>query len=92
MEKFGELLKNCEHYMWVAVGRKGSKGVSMGKNAGTEFVEPAFSRDRAEGGKGRQHGKRISKSPFGTSNNIGREVGKGEPQDPRRVPSSKVDK
>jgi hypothetical protein len=37
-------------------------------------------------------GKRISKSPIGTSNNIGREVGKGEPRDPRRVPSFKVDK
>ena len=54
-EKFGELLKNCEHYMWVAVGWKGGKGVSMGKNAGTEFVDSVFSRDRAEGGKGRQH-------------------------------------
>jgi len=41
-EKFGELLKNCEHYMWVAVGWKGGKGVSMGKNAGTEYVDPVF--------------------------------------------------
>jgi hypothetical protein len=41
-EKFRELLKNCEHYMWLAAGRKGSKGVSMGKNAGTEFVDSVF--------------------------------------------------
>jgi hypothetical protein len=41
-EKLGELLKNCDHYMWVAVGRKGRKGVSMGRNTGTEYVDPVF--------------------------------------------------
>jgi hypothetical protein len=64
-EKFRELLKNCKHYMWLAAGRKGSKGVSMGKNAGTEFVDSVFGRDRAEGGRGGSiaPSKRISKSP-----------------------------
>ena len=36
------MLKNYEHYMWLAAGRKGSKGVSMGKNDGTEFVDSVF--------------------------------------------------
>jgi hypothetical protein len=44
--KFKQLLKACEHYMWRAAKRDGSKGVSMGKNAGTEFVDSIFGRDR----------------------------------------------
>ena len=32
--------------MWRAARREGSKGVSMGKNAGTEFVDSIFGRDR----------------------------------------------
>jgi hypothetical protein len=43
------------------------------------------------GGSSISPGKRISKSPIGTSDDIGREVHKGEPRDPRRVPSSKAD-
>jgi hypothetical protein len=73
--------------MWVTVGRKGSKGVSMGKNAGTEFVDSVFGRDRAEGGKrggSIAPSKRISKSPIGTSNNIGK--GSGQ----RGTPGSKT--
>jgi len=38
------LIKNCEHYMWLVARRKGSK--AMGKNAGTEFVDSIFGRDR----------------------------------------------
>lgn len=45
-QKLKELLKACEHYMWRAAKRNGSKGVSMGKNAGTEFVDSIFGRDR----------------------------------------------
>jgi hypothetical protein len=45
-QKFKHLLKACEHYMWRAARREGSKGVSMGKNAGTEFVDSIFGRDR----------------------------------------------
>lgn len=45
-QKFKQLLKSCEHYMWRAARREGSKGVSMGKNAGTEFVDSIFGRDR----------------------------------------------
>jgi hypothetical protein len=45
-QKFKQLLKACEHYMWRAARREGSKGVSMGKNAGTEFVDSIFGRDR----------------------------------------------
>ncbi|KKY14925.1 putative vegetative cell wall protein gp1 [Phaeomoniella chlamydospora] len=44
--KFKDLLKECERYMWKAAKREGGKGVSMGKNAGTEFVESIFGRDR----------------------------------------------
>jgi hypothetical protein len=45
-EKFKRLLKACEQYMWLVARRKGSKGVTMGKNAGTEFVDSIFGRDR----------------------------------------------
>jgi hypothetical protein len=45
-QKFKILLKECERYMWKAAKREGSKGVSMGKNAGTEFVDSIFGRDR----------------------------------------------
>jgi hypothetical protein len=45
-QKFKDLLKECEKYMWKAAKREGSKGVSMGKNAGTEFVDSIFGRDR----------------------------------------------
>jgi hypothetical protein len=45
-QKFKQLLKSCEQYMWRAARREGSKGVSMGKNAGTEFVDSIFGRDR----------------------------------------------
>jgi hypothetical protein len=45
-QKFKLLLKECERYMWKAAKREGSKGVSMGKNAGTEFVDSIFGRDR----------------------------------------------
>lgn len=43
-EKFKKLLKECEHYMLKAAKRDGSK--TMGKKAGTEFVESIFGRDR----------------------------------------------
>ena len=42
--KFKELLKECEYFMLKAAKREGSK--KMGKNAGTEFVESIFGRDR----------------------------------------------
>ena len=45
-DKFKELLKICEGYMWRAAKRSGSKGVSMGKDAGIEFVDSIFGRDR----------------------------------------------
>lgn len=45
-QKFKHLLKTCEQFMWRAAKREGSKGVSMGKNAGTEFVDSIFGRDR----------------------------------------------
>lgn len=45
-QKFKQLLKACEQFMWRAAKREGSKGVSMGKNAGTEFVDSIFGRDR----------------------------------------------
>ena len=45
-QKFKELLKECERYMWKAAKREGGKGVLMGKNAGIEFVESIFGRDR----------------------------------------------
>ena len=43
-QKLGELIKNCEPYMWLVARRKGSK--AMGKNAGTEFVDSIFGRNR----------------------------------------------
>ncbi|KAJ5098618.1 hypothetical protein N7532_005619 [Penicillium argentinense] len=47
--RFKKLLKACELYMWKAAKREsGGKGgpVSMGRNAGCEFVESIFGRDR----------------------------------------------
>ncbi|OCT44622.1 hypothetical protein CLCR_06014 [Cladophialophora carrionii] len=43
-EKFKALLKECEHYMLKAAKRDGTK--TMGKKAGTEFVDSIFGRDR----------------------------------------------
>ncbi|KIW82092.1 hypothetical protein AYO20_00005 [Fonsecaea nubica] len=43
-EKFKALLKDCEHFMLKAAKREGSK--TMGKKAGTEFVDSIFGRDR----------------------------------------------
>ena len=42
--KFKDLLKECEYYMLKAAKKEGSK--KMGKNAGTEFVDSIFGRDR----------------------------------------------
>ena len=42
--KFKVLLKDCEYYMLKAAKREGSK--KMGKNAGTEFVDSIFGRER----------------------------------------------
>ncbi|GES59735.1 vegetative cell wall protein gp1 [Aspergillus terreus] len=45
--RFKKLLKTCEQFMWKAAKREGGKGgVSMGRNAGCEFVESIFGRDR----------------------------------------------
>jgi len=45
--RFKKLLKACEHFMWKAAKREGGKGgISMGRNAGCEFVESIFGRDR----------------------------------------------
>lgn len=44
-KKFKLLLKECEYYMMTAAKKQGSKTM-MGKNAGTEFVESIFGRDR----------------------------------------------
>ncbi|PWY66088.1 hypothetical protein BO70DRAFT_400881 [Aspergillus heteromorphus CBS 117.55] len=44
--RFKKLLKMCEQFMWKVAKREGSKGVSMGRNAGCEFVETIFGRDR----------------------------------------------
>lgn len=46
--RFKKLLKGCELYMWKAAKRESGKGapVSMGRNAGCEFVESIFGRDR----------------------------------------------
>ncbi|OJJ51041.1 hypothetical protein ASPZODRAFT_57282 [Penicilliopsis zonata CBS 506.65] len=43
-----KLLKACESFMWKAAKREsgGKGGVSMGRNAGCEFVESIFGRDR----------------------------------------------
>lgn len=43
-EKFRALLKECEQYMLKAAKRDGTK--TMGKQAGTEFVDSIFGRDR----------------------------------------------
>lgn len=44
--RFKKLLKACEQFMWKAARRDGNKTVSMGRNAGCEFVESLFGRDR----------------------------------------------
>ncbi|PLN78467.1 hypothetical protein BDW42DRAFT_174888 [Aspergillus taichungensis] len=45
--RFKKLLKTCEQFMWKAAKRESGKGpVSMGRNAGCEFVESIFGRDR----------------------------------------------
>ncbi|KNG86705.1 vegetative cell wall protein gp1 [Aspergillus nomiae NRRL 13137] len=44
--RFKKLLKTCEQFMWKAAKREGGKSVSMGRNAGCEFVETIFGRDR----------------------------------------------
>lgn len=52
-DRFGELLKLCEGYMWKAAkrehrGSRKTKGtpVTMGNNSGREFVDAIFGRDR----------------------------------------------
>lgn len=45
--RFRKLLRSCEHFMWKAARREGTKGsVTMGRNAGCEFVDSIFGRDR----------------------------------------------
>ncbi|KAJ6144892.1 hypothetical protein N7470_008787 [Penicillium chermesinum] len=45
--RFKKLLKQCELFMWKAAKRESGKAsVSMGRNAGCEFVESIFGRDR----------------------------------------------
>ncbi|OAX78102.1 hypothetical protein ACJ72_07593 [Emergomyces africanus] len=46
--RFEKLLKACEHFMWKAAKRESGKGgqVMMGRNAGCEFVDSIFGRDR----------------------------------------------
>jgi hypothetical protein len=46
--RFKALLKDCEHFMWMAAKREAGPGapVSMGRNAGCEFVESIFGRER----------------------------------------------
>ncbi|PLB44324.1 hypothetical protein P170DRAFT_368194 [Aspergillus steynii IBT 23096] len=44
--RFKKLLRTCEQFMWKAAKREGGKSVSMGRNAGCEFVESIFGRDR----------------------------------------------
>ncbi|KAL4943605.1 hypothetical protein BDV06DRAFT_132983 [Aspergillus oleicola] len=44
--RFKKLLRTCEQFMWKAAKREGGKSVTMGKNAGCEFVESIFGRDR----------------------------------------------
>lgn len=45
--RFKKVLKACELFMWKAAKRESGKGaVSMGRNAGCEFVESIFGRDR----------------------------------------------
>jgi hypothetical protein len=43
-DKFKTLLKECEYYMLKAAKREGSK--KMGRNAGTEFVDSMFNKNR----------------------------------------------
>ncbi|KAJ6264983.1 hypothetical protein Dda_1137 [Drechslerella dactyloides] len=55
-DRMKRLLKHCEEYMWrgaqsvqnseAAAIRKGSPGVTMGKQSGKEFVDAMFSKDR----------------------------------------------
>lgn len=45
MQTFRRLLKDCEHYMWRAAKHEGSRAM-MGRNAGVEFVDSVFGRDR----------------------------------------------
>lgn len=45
--RFKKVLKSCELFMWKAAKRESGRGnVSMGRNAGCEFVESIFGRDR----------------------------------------------
>ncbi|EEA28823.1 hypothetical protein TMatcc_002827 [Talaromyces marneffei ATCC 18224] len=46
--RFKTLLKDCEHFMYKAAKRETGRSapVSMGRNAGCEFVESIFGRDR----------------------------------------------
>lgn len=46
--RFKTLLKDCEQFMYKAAKRETGRGapVSMGRNAGCEFVESIFGRDR----------------------------------------------
>ncbi|KAJ9656132.1 hypothetical protein H2198_005188 [Neophaeococcomyces mojaviensis] len=44
-KQFKDLLKDCEYYMMKAAKKQGNKTL-MGKNAGTEFVESIFGRER----------------------------------------------
>ncbi|KAF3490818.1 uncharacterized protein GIQ15_00335 [Arthroderma uncinatum] len=50
--RFKRLLKACEHFMWKAAKRENASrggsttGVTMGRNAGCEFVDSIFGRDR----------------------------------------------
>jgi len=44
-KSFKSLLKDCEYFMMKAAKTQGSKTL-MGKNAGTEFVESIFGKDR----------------------------------------------
>ncbi|PGH14482.1 hypothetical protein AJ79_02975 [Helicocarpus griseus UAMH5409] len=47
-ERFERLLKACEHFMWKAAKRESNRSgsVMMGQNAGCEFVDSIFGRDR----------------------------------------------
>ncbi|KMU92558.1 hypothetical protein CIHG_10361 [Coccidioides immitis H538.4] len=45
--RFKKLLKACEYFMWKAAKREsGKNSVTMGRNAGCEFVDSIFGRDR----------------------------------------------
>ncbi|KAL3470134.1 vegetative cell wall protein gp1 [Aspergillus californicus] len=44
--RFKKLLRTCEQFMWKAAKREGKGSVSMGRNAGCEFVESIFGRER----------------------------------------------